>query len=143
MWGHYGERHTGICLGFDVPDEMLADVIYAKKLLKLEIDKKTKKPMLTEEVMKKLLLTKFYDWQYENEVRLFVELDHDTIESGKYFYSFSNDLILREVILGPHCELPIEGVRNIVASFTPSVRVIKSRIAFTKFEVRENKVASK
>ena len=52
MWGHYGERHTGICLGFDVPDEMLADVIYAKKLLKLEIDKKTKKPMLTEEVMK-------------------------------------------------------------------------------------------
>ena len=99
--------------------------------------------MLTEEVMKKLLLTKFYDWQYENEVRLFVELDHDTIESGKYFYSFSNDLILREVILGPHCELPIEGVRNIVASFTPSVRVIKSRIAFTKFEVRENKVASK
>ena len=143
MWGHYGERHTGICLGFDVHDEMLADVIYAKKLLKLEIDKKTKKPMLTEEVMKKLLLTKFYDWQYENEVRLFVELDHDTIESGKYFYSFSNDLILREVILGPHCELPIEGVRNIVASFTPSVRVIKSRIAFTKFEVRENKVASK
>ena len=143
MWGHYGERHTGICLGFDVPDEMLADVIYAKKLLKLEIDKKTKKPMLTEEVMKKLLLTKFYDWQYENEVSLFVELDHDTIESGKYFYSFSNDLILREVILGPHCELPIEGVRNIVASFTPSVRVIKSRIAFTKFEVRENKVASK
>ena len=143
MWGHYGERHTGICLGFDVPDEMLADVIYAKKLLKLEIDKKTKKPMLTEEVMKKLLLTKFYDWQYENEVRLFVELDLDKIESGKYFYSFSNDLILREVILGPHCELPIEGVRNIVASFTPSVRVIKSRIAFTKFEVRENKVASK
>ncbi len=142
MWGHYAERHTGICLGFDVPDELLAPVIYAKSLLKIEINKKTSKPKLTEEVMNKLLRTKFFDWKYEDEMRLFVELDHDTIESGKYFYSFSEELRLREVIIGPLCELPIEGVRNIVADFNPAVKVIKSRIAFTKFEVRENKIAS-
>lgn len=143
MWGHYAERHTGICLGFDIPDKLLAPVIYAKQLLKLEIDKNTKKPKLTEEVMNKLLRTKFYDWKYENEMRLFVELDHDTVESGKYFYSFSENMSLREIILGPHCELPIEGIRNIVVDFNPSVTVLKSRIAFTKFNVRENKVASR
>jgi len=76
-------------------------------------------------------------------MRLFVELDHDTVESGKYFYSFSKDLMLREVILGPRCELPIEGVRNIVADFKPQVDVLKSRIAFTRFEVMENKNASR
>ena len=143
MWGHYAERHTGICLGFDIPDELLAPVIYAKQLLKMQMDKKTKKPIPTEKVVNQLLRTKFFDWKYEDEIRLFVELDHDTVESGKYFCSFSEDLALREIILGPHCELPIEGIRSIVADFDPSVKVLKSRIAFTRFEVRENKAASR
>lgn len=138
MWGHYAERHTGICLGFDIPDKLLKPVIYAKRLIKIEVDKKTKVTKFTHEFMDKLLRTKFFDWKYEDEVRLFVQLDHDTIESGKYYCDFSDDLVLREVILGPHCELPIEGIRDIVANFDPSVRVIKSRIAFTNFEVREN-----
>jgi hypothetical protein len=143
MWGHYAEKHTGICLGFDVPDKMLAPVIYAKQLLKIELDTKSKKPKPAEEIVNKLLRTKFFDWKYENEMRLFVELDHDTVESGKYFYPFDNSLILREVILGPHCELPMDGIQNIVRDFMPSVSVIKARIAFTRFEVRENKLASK
>jgi len=29
MWGHYAEKHTGICLGFDVPDKLFEPVIYA------------------------------------------------------------------------------------------------------------------
>ena len=69
--------------------------------------------------------------------------DHHTVESGKYFYSFSEDLMLCEVILGPRCELPIEGIRNTVAGYEPPVVVLKSRIAFTRFEVRENRVASR
>lgn len=143
MWGHYAEKHTGICLGFDVPDQLLAPVIYAKRLLKMDIDPKTKEPKPTEKVVNQLLRTKFFDWKYENEMRLFVRLDHDTVESGKYFYSFSENLLLREIILGPRCELPIEGIRNIVANFESSVIVRKSRIAFTRFEVLENKNASR
>ncbi len=26
MWSHYGDRHKGICRGFDVPDELKRDV---------------------------------------------------------------------------------------------------------------------
>lgn len=143
MWGHYAEKHTGMCLGFDVPDKLLSPVIYAKRLLKMDIDPKTQKPKPTEQILDKLLRTKFYDWKYEDEIRLFVELDHDTVESGKYFYSFTEDLMLREIILGPRCELPIEGVRNVVADFKQPVVVLKSRIAFTRFEVLENKSASR
>lgn len=142
MWGHYAEKHTGICLGFDVPDKFLEPVIYSKGLLKISIDQNTGEPKLTEQFMKRLLLTKFSDWKYENEMRLFVDLDHKTVESGKYFYPFSENLELREVILGPRCELPIERVRNIVADFEQPVTVIKSRIAFTRFEVIENRSAS-
>jgi len=143
IWGHYAEKHSGMCLGFDIPDELLSPVIYAKQLLEMEIDPKKKTPKPTEKFMNELLRTKFSDWKYEDEMRLFTRLDHDTVESGLYFYSFSKDLVLREVILGPRCELPIEGVRQIVADFAPPVVVLKSRIAFTRFEVLENKVASR
>lgn len=142
MWGHYAERHTGIALGFEVSNEdLLKPVIYAKRLIKLH--KNTEDLNFSKEFIDKLLCTKFFDWKYEDEVRMFVDLDHDAVESGKYFYNFSDHLVIREVILGPHCELPIEGVRNIVAKFNPSVRVIKSRIAFTTFKVREDKIGSK
>src|SRR5450830_46490 len=143
MWGHYAEKHTGIGLGFDIPDHLLAPVIYRKLLLKMEIDPKTKEHKPTEKFVEQLLRTKFFDWKYENEMRLFVNLDHNTVESGKYFYSFSKDFVLREVILGPHCELPIEGIRDIVGDFQPQVVVLKSRIAFTRYEVLENKAASR
>ena len=143
MWGHYAEKHTGMCLGFDVPESLIAPVIYAKRPLKMEICPETRGPKPTGKFMRQLVRTKFFDWKYEDEMRLFVELDHDTVESGKYFQLFSEDLRLREIILGPQCELPIEGVRNIVAGFKPRVVVLKSRIAFTRFEVRENRVASR
>lgn len=143
LWGHYAERHTGICLGFDVPDKLLAEVIYAENPMKISVDPKTNRPRLTERVMNRLLRTKFSDWQYEDEVRLFVDLDHDTVESGCYFYSFSEDLVLREVVLGPRCEIPIAGVRQLVSTFTQPVRVIQSRIAFSSFRVIENRSASR
>jgi hypothetical protein len=142
MWGHYAEKHTGMCLGFDIPDRLLARVIYAKRLLKMEHDPNSREPKPTEKFMDKLLRTKFSDWKYEDEMRLFVELDHGTVESGKYFYSFSEDLMLCEIILGPLCELPIEGIRNIVEDLKPPVVVIKSRIAFTRFEVLKHKIGS-
>ena len=143
LWGHYAERHTGICLGFDIPDTLLAPVIYNTHLRKIPIDPQTNQPRLTELVVNRLLRTKFSDWKYEDEVRLFVGLDHDTIESGCYFYPFSDQLVLREIILGPRCEIPIAGVRNLVAHFNRPVRVLKSRIAFSSFRVIENRSATR
>lgn len=143
LWGHYAEKHAGMCLGFDVPDKLLASVIYAKTPMKVRVDTETDLPILNERVTNRLIRTKFYDWSYEEEVRLFAALDHDMIESGNYFYSFSSELKLREVILGPRCEVPIDAVRNLLERFDNSVSVVKSRIAFSSFSVVENRAASK
>jgi len=139
VWGHYAEKHTGICLGFDVPDELLAPVIYAERPAKIRIDPKTNMPILSEQLLNRLLRTKFSDWKYEEEIRLFVELDHKTRESGSYFYSFSETLVLREIILGPRCEIPIAKVRDLVTSFEQPVNVVKSRIAARSFRVVESR----
>jgi hypothetical protein len=104
--------------------------------------KKTNRPMLSEKLMKDLLRTKFHDWKYEDEMRLFVELDHETSESGLYFSDFSAQFQLREVILGPRCELPLASIRAIVKDSFPAVSVIKSRIAFSSFRVVKNRIAS-
>ena len=94
-------------------------------------------------MVNQLQRTKFADWKYEKEMRLFVQLDHMTKESGLYFYDFSKDFQLREVVLGPRCELPITRIRSLVAGFKPAVEVIKSRIAFSSFRVVKHKVASR
>lgn len=143
LWGHYADKHTGIALGFEVPETLLAPVIYATKPLKIPIDRQSGAPKLSEAMVNQLLRTKFSDWKYEKERRLFVQLDHSTRESGMYFYDFSDELQLREVVLGPKCELPISRVRSLLVGSRPAVEVIKARIAFRSFRVLKNKIASR
>jgi hypothetical protein len=143
LWGHYAERHTGLALGFDVSDALVSEVIYAKKPEVIPVDAKTNQPALDEKLVNRLLRTKFHDWRYEKEMRLFVELDHETRESGRYFYDFSPEFALRAVILGPQCEVPIASVRAVVKGYKPSVAVTQARIAFSSFRVVENKVATR
>lgn len=138
MWGHYADRHTGVGLGFDVADHLPAEVIYAEAPEAIPLDAVTGRPVLDEPLVNRLLRTKFHDWKYEDEMRIFVGLDSTTRESGNFFYDFSDEFQLREVILGPRCELPIERVRRLVASFDPKVTVVKARIAFGSFDVVEN-----
>jgi hypothetical protein len=81
------------------------------------------------------LSTKFEHWVYENEVRVFVQLDHATAEHGLFFYEFSEDLVLEEVILGPLCEISLESVRRLVSRTKPDVHVLRARLADKFFNV--------
>jgi hypothetical protein len=35
MWSHYGERHKGICLGFEVQDDILKSIDYTDARIQL------------------------------------------------------------------------------------------------------------
>lgn len=141
VWGHYAEKHTGVALGFDVSDELLLPIEYADNLADVVVRPISGKP--SKKVVDRLIRTKFRDWQYEDELRFFTKLDHKAALGGLYFYSFSKHLALREVILGPRCPLPIAAVRKLVSNFPNKVTVVKARIAFTRFEVLTNKVATR
>ena len=139
LWGHYAEKHTGIVLGFEVPIDLLVKIDYSKVRVKLEVDPVTKHLVLDDAVAEKLIRTKFRDWKYEDEYRLFAGLDHDTTESGLHFLDFSDNLRLTQVILGQRCDLPIERVRSIVNSFPDRVKVTKACLAVSTFRVIEDK----
>lgn len=138
IWSHYADKHKGMCLGFDVKDKFLLPIRYTASRLDIDIVHLHDRGALNVNLMNKLLRTKFIDWKYEKEVRVSVRLqDRDTI-TGKYFYNFSNDLQLAEVIAGPLCSVPKDEILDALSSPDASVRIIKARLAFKTFKLVKN-----
>lgn len=138
LWGHYADKHKGIALGFDIPRIRLHKVEYETGLSKITLSKCSDKNYI-----KKLSLTKFEDWDYENEYRLHIDLTLQKEESGLYFEPFSEFLNLKEVILGVKCNIPISSMRTLFEEKNERVKVIQSRIAYRDFKVVENRLASR
>jgi hypothetical protein len=113
LWSHYGAKHRGICLGFDLKRSRAQRVRYKDKRLLSELNNKGDPLSLDAKLQEALLCTKFGHWQYEEEYRVFVKLE-DAIQEGRlHFCHFDDDLRLVEVILGPQCNLSLDAVRHL------------------------------
>jgi len=137
LWSHYGEKHRGICLGYDLQDSLADPVKYRHDRVKPRL---TKDGQLVrdEALTMDMLYTKYERWQYEEEIRVYVELDPKTVGAqGHYFYEYSEQLSLREVILGPLCDTPISEFHELVKSSIPKVNLKRTRLAFSKYSVVE------
>jgi hypothetical protein len=138
LWSHYADRHRGICLGFDVDDELTIRVTYERERLNpAELWKGNEEQQ--QDFMQRILSTKFSHWSYESEVRVFVELAAPDQDTGFHFTDFSPRLALREVIVGGECDLTRAVLLEAVAEHSPSVRFFKARPAFKKFKVVRNR----
>lgn len=135
QWSHYAERHTGLCLGFDVPSRHLADVNYSRKRFAIEVRQLLKLRELDSETAKRLLFTKYSHWRYENEIRAFLTLDETDPETGLYFADFSDSLKLVEVIMGASCSVTKSDLLDALGDLQGDVSVTKARLAFGSFRV--------
>lgn len=71
MWSHYGQSHTGVCLGFDSDSDHFAaaqPVRYTRKRPTVDPTTQTRAQMLDAS-----LFTKSLDWAYEEEWRIVLE----------------------------------------------------------------------
>ena len=100
QWSHYAERHRGVCLGFDVDDSQIKQVNYRTSPLRFELQRYMADDTYAQDFSERLVSTKFEDWRYEDEFRLYVRLDPATEINGLYFYEFSDQLRLTELIVG-------------------------------------------
>jgi Putative transposase len=82
------------------------------------------------------VFTKFADWTYEHEIRVWGALKNK--EGEFYFVNFSADLELKEVIIGQECTLPITALAHALGSMADHVTVKKARAAHDKFEMVED-----
>lgn len=130
MWSHYADKHRGFCLGFEVPDGIAKNVDYVSSRLEWPED-------AGEEFMGRVVCTKFKHWSYEEEYRIYVNLDD--CEDGLYFYNFSEQLVLKQVIVGAASTATRADVASALGELADTVQVVKARAAFKFFRVVENR----
>lgn len=135
MWAHYAQKHYGLCFGFDIPDDLAHEVQYQGERLKHLIDRSRQLMGLNEQSLKTVLLTKYKEWSYEREWRLFGTLKEPDPVTRYYYLNFGKSFVLREVIIGARCPLNVADVVKLVGNVEMSVTVRKARAAFTKFEI--------
>jgi hypothetical protein len=128
MWTHYADNYKGICLGFEVKDELLREVNYVP-------ERPSPPENLDEAFMMSLLYSKFSHWSYEQEMRVYVKLDKGSKINGMYFYEFNNELKLKKIIVGSNSEVSRADVKVALSSYSTKVQSIKARPAFGRFKI--------
>lgn len=129
LWGHYADKHRGLCLGFDLPDDLPEGITY--------VPNRMPQPKRVDETFtRKLLFTKFDHWRYEEEYRLYVSLGID--EDGFFFSEFGGNLILRQVIVGSESDLTRHELESAIGDQSANVSIIKARSDYRKFSMVRN-----
>jgi hypothetical protein len=137
QWSHYADRHRGLCLGFDVSDSDAKPVAYRKTPLHFDMIKFRNDDRYAEDFTERMVSSKFSDWAYEQEVRLYVRLDPATETKGLYFYEFSDRLILSEVIVGAASDLTRDRLISALGDASKEVTMRKARMAFQSYRIVE------
>lgn len=141
LWSHYGNKHRGICLGFNLRRSKVETVDYEDERIRQELDGEKGEMRLTPELQRLLRCTKYSHWKYENERRLFVELAQAVKEGPLYFWNFDDDLALAEVILGVECRLPLARVRQVVSAHHPDAVTFQARLGVKQFQIVRDEVS--
>ncbi len=133
LWSHYADHHRGIALGFDIPEDIILEVIYVTH--RLNAARWLETP--SEATAQMMFCTKFAHWSYEDEVRLFCRLEEE--DEGKYFASFSDELLLRSVIVGCDCLISNDALADALGSLIENVEIIHARPAWKTFRMTRQK----
>ncbi|RDL50218.1 hypothetical protein BLJAPNOD_01338 [Ensifer sp. M14] len=135
-WGHYADKHRGMCLGFDVSEESWKAVKYVSERSKVAY-----LAPLTDDLADHLVLSKFKAWEYEREYRTIFDLQEMSPDpvNGHYFTGFSDRITLREVIVGHKCPVTRARLKSVLGEDAASVEQKKARPAFRTFEVVEQR----
>lgn len=139
MWAHYGDKHKGMCLGFEIEDSpFLTKIKYVPKRIPGPIDF-SKPPGGVEELMlTKYLYVKHSGWKYEKERRLRVRLQDK--RDGIYYNPFNNAMELREVIIGARSNLSIVDVAEAIGKQPDAdVEIRTVRAAHSTFSMCTNR----
>ena len=141
MWSHYGEKHKGICLGFDVLDELTRPVEYIHDVQTVaNMIVKRREDFSVEEgtkIVDLLCGAKYDGWCYEQEVRIHLGRNEKDEETGQYFREFSERLVLKEVIAGVRFPYSKKLIHDALSGYSgqEEVTILKARRSTKKFEI--------
>jgi hypothetical protein len=134
MWAHYADNHSGVCLGFDVEDDKAKQMLYQPERLKLPLDLTLPYAGLTTETIERILTTKYSQWSYEEEWRVWSSLE-ECAPNGSYYLPFGPSLELKEIIVGARCKKVAADFDMVLGCVDKPIRLIKARPAFETFKM--------
>ena len=134
MWSHYGDRHKGICLGFDIPDDLTREVQYLEspELVENVADASTEEKI---RLIDLLMGAKYHGWSYEQEIRVNASRTDMDEETHQYFVDFSERLKLREVIAGAKFSMSKGPIEDALKGYPGDVQIVKAKRSETRFEI--------
>jgi Protein of unknown function (DUF2971) len=138
IWAHYGDKHFGVALGFDVQGQLLTRIQYTDKKIPVPFGSHLPKYGLSAALLSKVRMTKATDWSYEREYRVESALRIKDPVTGLYYVDCGPHLALREVIVGHRCGWTAGTIRPMLGTVSQRVRICKARPAFGRFEMVEN-----
>ena len=146
LWGHYADKGKGVCLGFNVIVDEVDCFPVDYQPARVESGYEPSgigfiAPLLNPEVKSGLI--KYRDWKYEEEWRMWGNIDDNlTFDpiNDRYFFPFENRLTLREILIGPRCEE--KNLRRRLEELTanyPETRpdIIFTRLSLSTFEIEK------
>ena len=148
IWAHYSDKHKGLCLGFDIP-EIKGDpenddtdyVNYQRELFPCpNFDTMSEKEYTA--FTRTVLFTKFRHWEYENEIRVWAELQAAQ-EDDLNYVAFGENLRLKEVLIGQKCPLSKVVIAEVLGTLAEEVTIRKARAAYDRFEMVEDEEFAK
>jgi len=134
LWSHYADRHKGMALELEVSEKIIEHITYQKRRIRINEARLKNRGDTT----KRLLTTKYIEWAYEDEARIFIPFDKVNYEENLPFYGFNNEIQLKSIILGPLSELNDSGIQAKLPNGV-SIQVLRSRMAFREFHVVRNR----
>lgn len=138
MWSHYGDKHKGICLGFDVADEVIRKVRYVSEV-EVVGNFKDLPPadlkIVGTRIIDKLFEAKYAGWSYEDEVRVNPTREEMDDDAGMYFLPFGDVLRLKEVIAGVKCITSRKEIEEALQGYSDEVKIVKAGMAPNRFEI--------
>lgn len=136
LWAHYGDKHKGIALELEVPNNAAEAISYRKSREKIDLDELFSKA--DEEAKRrffKLCNTKYIEWGYEDEYRIqFTENDFYT--DGEHdFYDLGKDIKVTGFVLGALNKSFSPDMLSPLIPKRSSITVTTTRTAFKSFNI--------
>jgi hypothetical protein len=130
IWSHYSDKHRGLCLGFEIPDDKCRAVRYVSERVTFPTS-----PGKADS--DRMLFTKYANWKYEKEIRMWAALNDK--EGNLYFAPFGEELKLMKVIAGARYELSKNDIVKALGPLVKDIILIQARAGFKEFEIVKNK----
>jgi hypothetical protein len=137
IWAHYSDKHRGLCLGFEIPEEVeKTRTKRVEYISKPEPFPRNLASLSSEQqfgVIQTMLYKKYASWAYEREIRTWTTLEDE--EDGLCYMNFGEMLPLAEVIIGARCTTSKSTIMGTLGDVASQVTINNARPSYNAFQM--------